>query len=147
MEDTNEMALEFDSRSQNEGFVRVAVAAFATQLNPTLEEVADLKTAVSEAVTNVVIHAYREKTGKVRIECSVREKEMTVTVIDYGVGIENIEKAMEPLYTTRPELDRSGMGFAFMEAFMDELEVESEPGQGTTVRMKKKFGIGQSPFA
>ena len=147
MEDTNEMALEFDSRSQNEGFVRVAVAAFATQLNPTLEEVADLKTAVSEAVTNVVIHAYREKTGKVRIECSVREKEMTVTVIDYGVGIENIEKAMEPLYTTRPELDRSGMGFAFMEAFMDELEVESQPGQGTTVRMKKRFGIGQRPFA
>ena len=147
MEDTNEMALEFDSRSQNEGFVRVAVAAFATQLNPTLEEVADLKTAVSEAVTNVVIHAYREKTGKVRIECSVREKEMTVTVIDYGVGIENIEKAMEPLYTTRPELDRSGMDFAFMEAFMDELEVESQPGQGTTVRMKKKFGIGQRPFA
>ena len=147
MEDTNEMALEFDSRSQNEGFVRVAVAAFATQLNPTLEEVADLKTAVSEAVTNVVIHAYREKTGKVRIECSVREKEMPVTVIDYGVGIENIEKAMEPLYTTRPELDRSGMGFAFMEAFMDELEVESQPGQGTTVRMKKKFGIGQRPFA
>ena len=147
MEDTNEMALEFDSRSQNEGFVRVAVAAFATQLNPTLEEVADLKTAVSEAVTNVVIHAYREKTGKVRIECSVREKEMTVTVIDYGVGIENIEKAMEPLYTTRPELDRSGMGFAFMEAFMDELEVESQPGQGTTVRMKKKLGIGQRPFA
>ena len=147
MEDTNEMALEFDSRSQNEGFVRVAVAAFATQLNPTLEEVADLKTAVSEAVTNVVIHAYREKTGKVRIECSVREKEMTVTVIDYGVGTENIEKAMEPLYTTRPELDRSGMGFAFMEAFMDELEVESQPGQGTTVRMKKKFGIGQRPFA
>ena len=147
MEDTNEMALEFDSRSQNEGFVRVAVAAFATQLNPTLEEVADLKTAVSEAVTNVVIHAYQEKTGKVRIECSVRGKEMTVTVIDYGVGIENIEKAMEPLYTTRPELDRSGMGFAFMEAFMDELEVESQPGQGTTVRMKKKFGIGQSPFA
>ena len=147
MEDTNEMALEFDSRSQNEGFVRVAVAAFATQLNPTLEEVADLKTAVSEAVTNVVIHAYREKTGKVRIECSVREKEMTLTVIDYGVGIENIEKAMEPLYTTRPELDRSGMGFAFMEAFMDELEVESQPGQGTTVRMKKKFGIGQRPFA
>ncbi len=147
MENTNEMVLEFDSRSQNEGFVRVAVAAFATQLNPTLEEVADLKTAVSEAVTNVVIHAYREKTGKVRIECCVRGKEMTVTVIDYGVGIENIEKAMEPLYTTRPELDRSGMGFAFMEAFMDELEVESRPGNGTIVRMKKKFGCGQSPFA
>lgn len=146
MEDTNEMVLEFDSRSQNEGFVRVAVAAFATQLNPTLEEVADLKTAVSEAVTNVVIHAYRKKTDKVRIECSVRGKEMTVAVIDHGVGIENIEKAMEPLYTTRPELDRSGMGFAFMEAFMDELQVESEPGKGTVVRMKKRFGGGQSPF-
>lgn len=147
MEDTNEMVLEFDSRSQNEGFVRVAVAAFATQLNPTLEEVADLKTAVSEAVTNVVIHAYRGKTDKVRIECCVRGKEMTVSIIDHGVGIQNIEKAMEPLYTTRPELDRSGMGFAFMEAFMDELKVESEPGKGTTVRMKKKFGGGQSPFA
>ena len=147
MENTNEMVLEFDSRSQNEGFVRVAVAAFATQLNPTLEEVADLKTAVSEAVTNVVIHAYRGKTDKVRIECSVRGKEMTVSVIDHGVGIENVEKAMEPLYTTRPELDRSGMGFSFMEAFMDELQVESEPGRGTTVRMKKRFGGGQSPFA
>lgn len=147
MENTNEMVLEFDSRSQNEGFVRVAVAAFATQLNPTLEEVADLKTAVSEAVTNVVIHAYRGKTDKVRIECSVRGKEMTVSVIDHGVGIENVEKAMEPLYTTRPELDRSGMGFSFMEAFMDELQVESEPGRGTTVRMKKRFGGGHSPFA
>lgn len=147
MEDTNEMVLEFDSRSQNEGFVRVAVAAFATQLNPTLEEVADLKTAVSEAVTNVVIHAYRGKTGRVRIECSVQGQEMTVSVIDHGVGIENIEKAMEPLYTTRPELDRSGMGFAFMEAFMDELQVQSEPGLGTTVRMKKRFGSGKSPFA
>ena len=147
MENTNEMVLDFDSRSQNEGFVRVAVAAFATQLNPTLEEVADLKTAVSEAVTNVVIHAYRGKTDKVRIECSVRGKEMTVSVIDHGVGIENVEKAMEPLYTTRPELDRSGMGFSFMEAFMDELQVESEPGRGTTVRMKKRFGGGHSPFA
>ena len=147
MENTNEMVLEFDSRSQNEGFVRGAVAAFATQLNPTLEEVADLKTAVSEAVTNVVIHAYRGKTDKVRIECSVRGKEMTVSVIDHGVGIENVEKAMEPLYTTRPELDRSGMGFSFMEAFMDELQVESEPGRGTTVRMKKRFGGGHSPFA
>ena len=147
MEDTNEMVLEFDSRSQNEGFVRVAVAAFATQLNPTLEEVADLRTAVSEAVTNVVIHAYQGKTDKVRIECRVQGKEMTVTAIDHGVGIENVEKAMEPLYTTRPELDRSGMGFAFMEAFMDELVVESKPGQGTTVRMKKKFGSGQNPFA
>ncbi len=147
MEDTNEMVLEFDSRSQNEGFVRVAVAAFATQLNPTLEEVADLKTAVSEAVTNVVIHAYRGKVDKVRIECRVHERAMEVAVIDHGVGIADIKKAMEPLYTTRPELDRSGMGFAFMEAFMDELEVTSVPGEGTTVRMKKIFGSGHIPFA
>lgn len=147
MEDTNEMVLEFDSRSQNEGFVRVAVAAFATQLNPTLEEVADLKTAVSEAVTNVVIHAYRGKVDKVRIECRVHERVMEVAVIDHGVGIADIKKAMEPLYTTRPELDRSGMGFAFMEAFMDELEVTSVPGEGTTVRMKKIFGSGHIPFA
>lgn len=147
MEDTNEMVLEFDSRSQNEGFVRVAVAAFATQLNPTLEEVADLKTAVSEAVTNVVIHAYRGKVDKVRIECRVYDRTMEVTVIDHGVGIADIAKAMEPLYTTRPELDRSGMGFAFMEAFMDELSVESSPGEGTIVRMKKIFGSGHIPFA
>ena len=147
MEDTNEMVLEFDSRSQNEGFVRVAVAAFATQLNPTLEEVADLKTAVSEAVTNVVIHAYRGKVDKVRIECRVHDRTMEVAVIDHGVGIADIKKAMEPLYTTRPELDRSGTGFAFMEAFMDELEVTSVPGEGTAVRMKKIFGSGHIPFA
>lgn len=147
MEDTNEMILEFDSRSQNEGFVRVAVAAFATQLNPTLEEVADLKTAVSEAVTNVVIHAYRGRVDKVRIECRVYKQTMEVDVIDHGVGIKDIQKAMEPLYTTRPELDRSGMGFAFMEAFMDELKVESQPGKGTTVRMKKIFDGGHIPFA
>lgn len=146
MEDTNEMVLEFDSRSQNEGFVRVAVAAFATQLNPTLEEVADLKTAVSEAVTNAVIHAYREKTDKIRIECRVLGNTMEVVVIDHGVGIKDVKKAMEPLYTTRPELDRSGMGFAFMEAFMDELSVESVPEKGTTVRMKKIFGSGHHPF-
>lgn len=140
MENTNEMSLEFDSRSLNEGFARVAVAAFATQLNPTLEEVADLKTAVSEAVTNAIIHAYGEQVEKIRIDCRVREREMEVEVTDHGVGIRDVAKAMEPLYTTKPELDRSGMGFAFMEAFMDELQVRSEPGTGTTVWMKKKFG-------
>ncbi|HCT90706.1 MAG TPA: anti-sigma F factor [Lachnospiraceae bacterium] len=140
MENTNEMSLEFDSRSLNEGFARVAVAAFATQLNPTLEEVADLKTAVSEAVTNAIIHAYGKKVEKIRINCCVREREMEVEVVDHGVGIRDVPKAMEPMYTTKPELDRSGMGFAFMEAFMDELQVRSEPGVGTTVWMKKKFG-------
>lgn len=140
MENTNEMSLEFDSRSLNEGFVRVAVAAFATQLNPTLEEVADLKTAVSEAVTNAIIHAYGKRVEKIRIQCRVRDREMEVEVIDHGVGIRDVKKAMEPMYTTKPELDRSGMGFAFMEAFMDEVRVKSEPGAGTTVWMKKKIG-------
>ena len=140
MEDTNEMVLEFDSRSQNEGFVRVAVAAFATQLNPTLEEVADLKTAVSEAVTNAVIHAYREKTDKIRIECRVRGKTMEVVVTDHGVGIRDVKKAMEPLFTTRADQERSGMGFTFMEAFMDEVKVTSQVGKGTCVHMSKKIG-------
>lgn len=147
MEARNEMTLFFDSRSCNEGFVRVAVAAFCTQLNPTLEEVADIKTAVSEAITNAIIHGYENKVEKIRIDCKVIEKTFFVTVADHGKGIEDIEKAMEPMYTTRPELDRSGMGFAFMEAFMDEVKVESEPGKGTIVRMKKKIGSPQNPFA
>ena len=143
MENTNEMMLEFDSRSCNEGFARVAVAAFCTQLNPTLEEVADIKTAVSEAITNCIVHAYDTSTEKIRVECRNNKRELTVVVKDTGKGIEDIEKAMEPLYTTRPEQDRSGMGFAFMEAFMDELAVESSPGCGTTVRMKKIIGKGR----
>lgn len=147
MEARNEMTLFFDSRSCNEGFVRVAVAAFCTQLNPTLEEVADIKTAVSEAITNAIIHGYENKVEKIRIDCKVIEKIFYVTVADHGKGIEDIEKAMEPMYTTKPELDRSGMGFAFMEAFMDEVKVESEPGKGTIVRMKKKIGSPQNPFA
>ena len=149
IEKTKSKCLEFDSRSLNEGFVRVAVAAFATQLNPTLEEVADLKTAVSEAVTNAIIHAYGGQAEKIRVNCRVREREMEVEVVDHGVGIRDVPKAMEPMYTTKPELDRSGMGFAFMEAFMDELQVRSEPGVGTTVWMKKKFGCqsGQSDLS
>lgn len=140
MENTNEMTIEFDSRSCNEGFARVAVAAFCTQLNPTLEEVADIKTAVSEAITNSIIHGYENEVKKIRIECKVTEREMQITVIDHGRGIENVEKAMEPLYTTKPELNRSGMGFAFMEAFMDQVLVSSELGKGTEVHMKKTIG-------
>lgn len=136
----NEMMIEFDSRSCNEGFARVAVAAFITRLNPTLEEVADVKTAVSEAVTNAIIHGYDEEVHKVKIICRLEERTVKIEVIDYGKGIDNIKQAMEPLYTTKPEQDRSGMGFAFMEAFMDEIEVESEVGKGTCVRMKKTFG-------
>ncbi len=137
MENTNEMKLEFDSRSSNEGFVRVAVAAFCTQLNPTLEEVADIKTALSEAITNAIIHGYEGEVHKIQVLCQIREQTFSMDVIDQGRGIADIEKAMEPMYTTRPELDRSGMGFAFMEAFMDELEVVSAPGEGTCVHMTK----------
>lgn len=147
MEQNNQMTIIFDSRSCNEGFARVAVAAFCTQLNPTLEEVADIKTAVSEAITNSIIHGYDNQVKKIRIECRTEDKTLYVTVSDEGRGISDIEKAMEPMFTTRPELDRSGMGFAFMEAFMDDIQVESEVGKGTIVRMKKTIGSQKSPFA
>lgn len=136
----NEMKLEFDSRSCNEGFARVAVAAFMTQLNPTLEEVADVKTAVSEAVTNAIIHGYEGRVEKITILCRIQGEELWVEVIDEGRGIADVKLAMEPLFTTKAECDRAGMGFAFMEAFMDSLEVDSAPGQGTRVRMKKHIG-------
>lgn len=145
MNNTNEMKLEFDSLSANEGFARVAVASFLTQLNPTLEEVSDVKTAVSEAVTNSIIHGYENEIHKIGITCRIEEDRIEITVHDDGCGITDIEKAMEPLYTTKPELERSGMGFAFMEAFMDELTVHSQPGQGTTVFMRKKIGQTDAP--
>ena len=143
MKNTNEMELVFDSRPVNEGFTRVSVAAFMTQLNPTLEEVSDVKTAVSEAVTNALIHGYDGKVKKIMIRCWIEGQTLYVEIRDEGKGIENVEKAMEPLFTTRPELDRSGMGFAFMEAFMDNVYVESELGKGTLVRMKKTIGKGR----
>ena len=139
----NEMELIFDSRSINEGFARVAVAAFMSQLNPTLEEVSDVKTAVSEAVTNAIIHGYQEKLEKIVIRCRQEGSTCYIEVEDKGVGIEDVTKAMEPLFTTKPELDRSGMGFSFMEAFMDEVEVVSEVGKGTLVKMKKVIGKGR----
>ena len=140
MENTNEMKIVFDSRPENEGLARVAVAAFCTQLNPTLEEVSDLKTAGSEAVTNCIIHAYEGKVQKIEVRCRMQGRIIWVDVIDKGIGIENISKAMEPMFTTKPEKDRSGMGFTFMEAFMDEVTVESQVGDGTTVHMKKTIG-------
>ena len=143
MNNRNEMELRFDSRSANEGFARVAVASFMTQLNPTVEEVADVKTAVSEAVTNCIIHGYDSAIEKICVKCRVEENVFYVEVIDHGKGIKNIEEAMAPLYTTKPEQDRSGMGFAFMEAFMDSLEVESTPGKGTLVKMSKIIGKGR----
>lgn len=136
-ENANEMKLVFDSRPENEGLARVAAAAFCTQLNPTLEEIADLKTAVSEAVTNCIIHAYESSVQKIEVLCRIQEQTLWVDVIDHGVGIRDISKAMEPLFTTKPEKDRSGMGFTFMEAFMDEVTVESQVGTGTVVHMKK----------
>lgn len=137
----NEMQMEFDAISANEAFARIAVAAFVSELDPTLEEISDVKTAVSEAVTNAVIHGYDGmESGKVRIHGVIDKDVLHVEIRDEGKGIEDIEKAMEPLFTTKPELNRSGMGFPFMEAFMDDLEVISVPGKGTTVLMKKKIG-------
>ena len=140
MEQTNEMMIEFDSRSCNESFARVAVAAFMTQLNPTLEEVVDVKTALSEAVTNAIVHGYENEVKKVTVSCSISGQVLTLTVSDKGVGIADIAKAMEPLFTTKPDTERSGMGFAFMEAFMDDVQVESTVGEGTAVTMKKRIG-------
>ena len=123
MGNSNEMTIIFDSRPENEGLARVAAAAFCTQLNPTLEEVADLKTAVSEAVTNCIIHGYQGEVHKIRMKCVRKERTIYLDIEDDGIGIADVEKAMEPLYTTRADQDRSGMGFTFMEAFMDEVKV------------------------
>lgn len=125
MMEKTEITFEFDSSSENESLARTVVAAFLARLDPTLEELADVKTAVSEAVTNAIIHGYEGKQGKIRIHSWIEDTTIGIEVQDWGVGIPDIEKAMEPLYTTRPEMERSGMGFAFMEAFMDELCVDS----------------------
>ena len=135
-----QMTVEFDSLSKNESFARVVVAAFVARLNPTVDEIADINTAVSEAVTNSIIHGYENKNGKIKIETEIDKDQVTVIVTDYGIGIADVKKAMEPMYTSKPELERSGMGFAFMEAFMDELNVESQKGQGTVITMRKVIG-------
>lgn len=135
----NFMKIEFLSKSQNESFARVAVAAFVSQLDPTIEEITDVKTAVSEAVTNAIIHGYQNGEGMVTIEAELKGNELTVVIKDHGIGIDNVELAMQPLYTSRPDLERSGMGFTVMETFMDSLEVISNPGSGTTVKLKKIF--------
>ena len=137
----NTMELIIDSKSENESFARVVVASFVARLDPTLEEIADIKTAVSEAVTNCIIHGYEGKKGKIYIKCTLVGNTLTLLVNDEGVGIEDIHKAMEPMYTTKPQLERSGMGFSFMEAFMDELVVSSELNKGTTITMKKLIGV------
>lgn len=133
----NEMSLEFLSKSSNEAFARIAVAAFASQLDPTIEEIADIKTAVSEAVTNSIIHGYENKEGIVKLHCMIKDNSIIIQVSDTGVGIEDINTAKEPLYTSKPNLERSGMGFTIMQSFMDELNVESVVNLGTKVTMKK----------
>lgn len=133
----NVMKLEFCSKSCNEAFARITISAFTAQLNPTIDQVADIKTAVSEAVTNCIIHGYENKEGVITIICKIVDKSIEIEVIDKGKGIENLELAKQALYTTKPELERSGMGFTIMESFMDEFVVESTPLLGTRVFMKK----------
>ena len=142
MPECETMELIMESRSENEEFARVVAAVFASRLDPTLEELDDIKTAVSEAVTNAVIHGYRGQEGQIYLSATAWEKErlLSVTVRDEGVGIRDVEQAMEPMFTTCPEDGRSGMGFSFLEAFMDRVEVVSAPGMGTSVTMKKKIG-------
>ncbi len=135
----NEMKIEFLSRSANEAFARISVAAFASQLDPTIEEIADIKTSVSEAVTNSIIHAYPNKDGLVKLRAVLYDDEIEIEVSDTGEGIENVEEAKVPLFTTKGNLERSGMGFTIMENFMDELKVESILGLGTKVTMNKKI--------
>ena len=136
----NRMKVEFLAKSENESFARVSVASFIAQLDPTLEEINDVKTAVSEAVTNSIIHGYdNDENGIVSIETIIKNKEVIITVEDNGQGIEDIEEAREPLYTSKPELERSGMGFTVMETFMNSIEVFIEFGKGTKVVMKKSF--------
>lgn len=133
----NEMKLEFLSKSNNEAFARITVAAFSSQLDPTIEQLADIKTAVSEAVTNSIIHAYEDREGVIKIACKLFADSILIEISDTGKGIENIDMAKEPLYTSKPNLERSGMGFTIMESFMDELNIESVVGLGTKITMRK----------
>lgn len=135
----------FESTPGCERFARVTVAAFVAQLNPTVEELEEFKTAISEAVTNCMIHAYDGREGPIKMEVSLRERTVTVRITDEGRGIENVEKAMEPCYTTKPELERSGMGFTFMRLFMDDVSVHSSVSDGTEVMMTRRFADLKGP--
>ena len=141
MKPINEAAVTFLSRSANEGFARTAAACFAAQLDPTLEEINDVKTAVSEAVTNAIVHAYPDSLGKVELKLRLYPgNELELIIRDWGIGIADVEQARAPLFTTGNE-ERSGMGFTIMESFMDSVKVRSHPGKGTTVTMRKRFAI------
>ena len=140
----DELKVEMYSRAENEALARVVIATFMARLNPTLEELSDVKTAVSEAVTNSIVHGYSDGNGRIYLEGTIRGKQLEVKVIDKGVGICNVKKAREPLYTTKPEEERSGMGFTFMEIFMDEVHIDSKKNEGTIVRMIKNIDGGEN---
>ncbi len=137
----NYMKLEIPSKSSNESFVRAAISAFAVQMDMTVEEMADIKTAVSEAVTNAIVHAYSDIKGVINIMCRIFENEIEIRVEDFGKGISDVDKAMQPLYTENPDGERSGMGFTVMQTFMDSLEVKSVIGEGTVVTMRKRIEV------
>lgn len=139
----NHAYVSFDAKSVNESFARMVVMAFMTDMNPTLDELEDVKTAVSEAVTNAIIHGYDMEEAhreQVELSCLREGRRLTITVVDHGIGMENVEEAKQPFFTTKPEEERSGMGFSFMETFMDEVDVYSKPGEGTRVTLKKWIG-------
>lgn len=139
------MEIRFSARSENEAFARVAVAAFISQLDPIMEELTDLKTVVSEAVTNAIIHGYEEDEGKmISLKTEIKGHEVTIVIADEGTGISNINKAREPLYTTKPEKERSGMGFTIMENFVDEIKIDSKEGQGTTITLVKTITTNEA---
>ena len=133
----NHTRLQFDARTENVGLARMTVMAFMSEMNPTLEQIEDVKVAVSEAVTNAIVHGYQEETKQVILQCNREDEKLQIEIIDEGIGIENIERARQPFFTTKKESNRTGMGFAFMELFMDRLVVESKPGKGTRVLMEK----------
>lgn len=136
----NEMRVRFTAVKENESFARMCVAGFVANSNPTIEELGDIKTAISEAVTNSIVHAYPYKAGEVEIYVKVLNGEIYITVTDFGIGIENVEQAKQPFYTSKPDMERSGMGFTVMEGFMDSLSVESQPNKGVKITMTKKLG-------
>lgn len=139
MEVKNEMSMKFLSLSENESFARLAVASFCANVNLTVEQINDIKTAVSEAVTNCIVHGYPDKIGEIEVSCRIYDKSIEINVIDNGIGIENLEEALKPFYTSKPEMERSGMGFTVMEGFMDEMQVQSTKDKGTSVRLIKKL--------
>lgn len=137
----NEMTLRFSAIKENESFARLSVASFVSNINPTIEEIGDIKTALSEAITNSIVHAYPKTKGDVIVSVKISDNDIYITVTDYGIGIEDIEKAKQPFYTSKPETERSGMGFTVMEGFMDSVQVISSPNKGVIVSMHKKVGV------